>query len=386
MKEDTTWDGEVNHSSEEVSYLAIDGAGTLTASGAQTANGVTRSFPLTVPVTGRVADVNVTVDIDHAHTSDLTVVLIAPDGASVELFSGVGGAGTNFSSTTLDDEAATPIASASAPFTGSFQPETSLTNFDGRPSDGTWTLEITDSAANPNVGALLDWSLTLDVSTDPTGNVNHDSHVDADDIDLLFARIGTSGGTYDLNGDGDIDTEDVDELVLNFLGTNYGDADVDMDVDDFDYQSVTANFDPGAQDGWHGWSMGNFDGDDDIDTMDLLKVVLGFDPSGIPLMSSTTNYALLPDIERAPQSLGGQMQSSLTNEDSSVSDQAIESTPPRVRRVDSEHPASAQHAVQSVLFEDPWRSVTPRHRSFRSNEHPGPLFVDSSLSTLSRKK
>ena len=60
------------------------------------------------------------------------------------MFANIGGSGANFTATVLDDEAATAIASGTAPFTGSFRPAQPLTVFDGQNPNGTWTLEIPD--------------------------------------------------------------------------------------------------------------------------------------------------------------------------------------------------------------------------------------------------
>ena len=81
--------------------------------------------------------------------------LIGPDDERVELFTGVGGAGTNFTGTVLDDEALTPIVSGTAPFTGHFQPEQSLSNFDGVAITGPWTLEVTDHTSADGLPATL---------------------------------------------------------------------------------------------------------------------------------------------------------------------------------------------------------------------------------------
>ncbi len=155
IKEDTSFDAETNHSTEKVSYFAFDGQGLLTAEGAEISNGTTRSFTITVPDTGSATDVNMNLDIEHTHVSDLDLFLIGPDSTRVELFSGVGGSGNNFAGTILDDEALTPITAGSAPFSGSFQPEEALSTFNGRAISGTWTLEVTDQSSGSLLAPLL---------------------------------------------------------------------------------------------------------------------------------------------------------------------------------------------------------------------------------------
>ena len=121
---------------------------------------------LSVPDALTIDDVNVQLDITHTNDQDLDVYLIAPDGTRVELFTDVGGGRDNFTGTTLDDEAGTAITSGSAPFAGSFRPEGSLADFDGKDSAGTWTLEIDDDRRR-QTGQLIDWSVTIDsVSND----------------------------------------------------------------------------------------------------------------------------------------------------------------------------------------------------------------------------
>lgn len=117
---------------------------------------------------GTLTDVNVTVNIQHTNDRDLTAWLISPNGTRVKLFSNVGGATRvqNFTNTTFDDEASTPILSvfASAPFTGSFLPEKELFPLDGQNPNGTWKLEITDALGTllgDGTGSLISWSLGL---------------------------------------------------------------------------------------------------------------------------------------------------------------------------------------------------------------------------------
>ncbi len=107
-----------------------------------------------------VSDVNVTVNIDHTWVSDLEIKLVSPDNTEVILVSGEGGNGDDFINTTFDDEATTPIAGQSAPFTGVFQPQESLSTFDGMLAAGDWDLVITDNA-NQDGGQLNDWTLEI---------------------------------------------------------------------------------------------------------------------------------------------------------------------------------------------------------------------------------
>ncbi len=87
---------------------------------------------LTIPSydgTFTIADITVELTAAFSPDSDLTAFLIAPDGTSVPLFSGVGGNGANFVNTIFDDSADSTIASGSAPFTGTYQPASALQAF-----------------------------------------------------------------------------------------------------------------------------------------------------------------------------------------------------------------------------------------------------------------
>ncbi|MHC4499840.1 MAG: proprotein convertase P-domain-containing protein, partial [Planctomycetota bacterium] len=122
----------------------------------------------TISVSGlRVSTTHVTVileDIVHGSDSDLDVFLVGPTGTRVELFTGVGGSGANFIQTVLDDDATSQIVSGSAPFTGQYQPESVLGELESENPNGTWKLEITDTATG-NAGTLNHWSITISAGT-----------------------------------------------------------------------------------------------------------------------------------------------------------------------------------------------------------------------------
>ncbi|MFT5522629.1 MAG: subtilisin-like proprotein convertase family protein, partial [Pirellulaceae bacterium] len=109
---------------------------------------------------GSITDLNVNLFIEHTSDQQLEVTLMSPTGTTATLFNSVGDGGQDFLDTTLDDEAATPIGSGAAPFTGSFRPTESLSAFDNEDPNGNWTLSITDSAAGGG-GRLVAWSIDL---------------------------------------------------------------------------------------------------------------------------------------------------------------------------------------------------------------------------------
>ena len=121
----------------------------------------------TVDSTLNITDVYNATDVDvilgqitHPNDADLDIYIRHPDTTQVELSTDNGGTGDNYIDTVLDDEAATPITSGSAPFTGRFRPEGSLATLDGKAVNGTWTLRVSDDTKN-NVGTLVSWSLYI---------------------------------------------------------------------------------------------------------------------------------------------------------------------------------------------------------------------------------
>jgi len=107
-----------------------------------------------------VQDADVTVNITHTYDQDLTLSLITPGNTSITLSALHGGSSNDYTSTVFDDEATTPIASGSAPFTGSFKPDSPLTAVDGASALGSWKLKVVDSATI-DVGTIDNWTLNF---------------------------------------------------------------------------------------------------------------------------------------------------------------------------------------------------------------------------------
>src|SRR3989440_339956 len=99
-------------------------------------------------------------EIDHTYDSDLKIELIAPDGTTVVLVDRRGGSGNNFTNPVLSDTASQAIASASAPFTGTYRPEQPLSTFDGHPVAGTWQLKVSDESAS-DIGVIKAWGADI---------------------------------------------------------------------------------------------------------------------------------------------------------------------------------------------------------------------------------
>ncbi|MBN1138018.1 MAG: proprotein convertase P-domain-containing protein, partial [Anaerolineae bacterium] len=116
---------------------------------------------LTIPDSLIFDNVDVNIDqIIHTNDADLDIYIRHPDMTQIDLSTDNGGSGDNYTLTIFDNEAATPITSGSAPFTGRFQPEGNLGALYNKNAQGTWTLRVYDDA-NPNTGTLNAWSLTV---------------------------------------------------------------------------------------------------------------------------------------------------------------------------------------------------------------------------------
>jgi len=128
--------------------------------------------------TGIVMKVTVTLDIGHTFDGDLVATLTSPTSTTVTLFSRIGGGGDDFDMTVFDDAASTPIASGSAPFNGSYQPQQALSAFIGEEGGGDWTLSVSDQAGG-DTGTLYGWSLTIaTTSWEGSGGVVFDGQAD----------------------------------------------------------------------------------------------------------------------------------------------------------------------------------------------------------------
>jgi len=126
--------------------------------------------PAIVHAVGRencvVADVNVTLDIQHTWNHDLVVDVAGPGVPNVRLVNQICGADDNIQAV-LDSDAATAIGSVCPP--AGFQAVTpggagtapgALNAFDGRDATGQWTLRVSDLVA-PDGGVVRGWSVDI---------------------------------------------------------------------------------------------------------------------------------------------------------------------------------------------------------------------------------
>ncbi|RUL84947.1 Ig-like domain-containing protein [Tautonia sociabilis] len=145
---------------------------------------VSRDIPVTIPASGSVEstlvvdkafeirDLDLQLNIAHTNVPDLTAELVAPDGTTILLFSGVGDVGDrdNFINTIFDDEATLPIQQGGPPFSSRFRPQqplSALDNTDPSLTPGTYTLRITN--AGTVAGTLNSWRLIFQEPVTGTG-------------------------------------------------------------------------------------------------------------------------------------------------------------------------------------------------------------------------
>lgn len=124
---------------------------------------------LNIPDTGVITDVNAALNITHTYDGDLALTLIAPNNSRIALSTRHGNSSDNYTNTVFDDEAATPIASGTPPFTGSFRPDGLLSGADGTSAAGLWKLEVADQATQ-DTGTITSWSITVSAATPPVCN------------------------------------------------------------------------------------------------------------------------------------------------------------------------------------------------------------------------
>lgn len=119
-------------------------------------------------LTGQVADVNVRVNVDYPNSSHLVLRLRAPNG-QVVLLAQQRGSGNAYTNTTFDDQAATSVVAATAPF-GAVRPEGALSAYNYLDADkvnGEWRLEVEDVVTG-STGNIFDWSMTFTMTNAPS--------------------------------------------------------------------------------------------------------------------------------------------------------------------------------------------------------------------------
>jgi subtilisin-like proprotein convertase family protein len=116
-----------------------------------------------------ITDVNIRIDtITHTWVSDMSIA-IKHNATTVALITNRGGSGDNIIGCILNDSAANPISGGTAPFTGSFRPESPLTAFNGQAPNGDWVLSVNDNATG-DTGIIKAWCIVVSFSC-PVGGI-----------------------------------------------------------------------------------------------------------------------------------------------------------------------------------------------------------------------
>jgi hypothetical protein len=113
--------------------------------------------------------------------------------------------------------------------------------------------------------------------------------VNAADINALNSHMGGDPNTYDLTGDGLVDSHDRDMIVQGVLGEEYGDVNLDNVIDSSDFTALAANFNTSG----NLWEQGDFNADGLVNALDFNAIAshYGFD-NGAPAVPTLGQPAI----------------------------------------------------------------------------------------------
>jgi gliding motility-associated-like protein len=153
---------------------------------------------ITPQTVGVLPIVSVCVNFTHTWDADLDIYLQCPNGTQIQLSTGNGGSGDNYTNTCFVPTG-TAITAGTAPFSGNFTPEQAFTLLNACTINGTWSLVVSDNTAGDS-GTLLDWAITFNNYTpgatyawSPTSNMTGSTT-------LTPTVTPTSTTTYTLTG------------------------------------------------------------------------------------------------------------------------------------------------------------------------------------------
>ena len=126
-----------------------------------------------------VADINVTLDLEHTFLADLVINLISPSGTTVALVSSSCGDSRNITAT-FDDDGSTFVCATNPAISGTVKPIGTLSSFNGESILGEWTLEIRDNAPSDG-GRLKTFLLEVCVEGDFRPDADQDGVFDDTD-------------------------------------------------------------------------------------------------------------------------------------------------------------------------------------------------------------
>jgi subtilisin-like proprotein convertase family protein len=119
--------------------------------------GVTKTINIANSVT--ISDVNVSIGLTHEYMSDLEISLIHPDGTTVIFYNRICGNLSGTAALTFSDGAPAVPTNCDGE-SGTFSPSQALSAFNGKPSNGIWTLRARD-LGNADIGSVDNWTLEI---------------------------------------------------------------------------------------------------------------------------------------------------------------------------------------------------------------------------------
>ncbi len=134
----------------------------------------------------------VCMNVTHTWDGDMSFTLISPTGTQLDLCSGNGGSGDNFTNTCFTMSAATNITTGTAPFTGSYIPEGAggFNVYNDETTQGNWTLFMADGAGG-DVGTLNAWSIRFTTNNQVSWTSNPVGFTSANDTIIVNPAVTT---------------------------------------------------------------------------------------------------------------------------------------------------------------------------------------------------
>lgn len=116
---------------------------------------------LSILQSGTIVDLNFKMEsLLHTYDGDISFSIISPTGIEVSLSNRRGSGGDNYINTLFDDSSAVSISTGTAPFTGTFRPESPLSVFNGLEVHGNWILKVHDQATS-DTGRVESYCLNI---------------------------------------------------------------------------------------------------------------------------------------------------------------------------------------------------------------------------------
>jgi subtilisin-like proprotein convertase family protein len=124
--------------------------------------GAVASNTINVPTSGTISDVNIGLNVTHTWPNDLVIAINSPGGATQVPVWNRACAGNNNFNVTLND--GSPAFTCVANMTGTFNPSSPLSAFNGLQSNGAWSLLAADFY-NGDTGRVNSWFIQVCTDT-----------------------------------------------------------------------------------------------------------------------------------------------------------------------------------------------------------------------------